>query len=290
MINKLILGTVQFGLPYGINNTIGQPKESDVFKILDYAFEQGINVLDSANAYGSSLNIISSYHRAHKNKFNLISKFHVNNNSIIDSCNDELNKLGIDRFEGYLFHSFDDYVSCDNTIYNQLLKLKKENKLKKIGVSIYTNEQFEKVIYDENIDLIQFPFNMLDNNYQRGVLIIKAKAMGKELHSRSVFLQGLFFKEAKALPVLLTPLIKYLEKINEIALSFHYSIQQIALSYVLQNSMIDKVLFGVDSLQQLIINIDEALVKINPLCIEAINQIQVKEVELLNPANWIQKY
>ena len=51
---KLALGTAQFGLPYGINNQYGIPKDDELYKIFLLAKQFGISVLDSAQAYGNA--------------------------------------------------------------------------------------------------------------------------------------------------------------------------------------------------------------------------------------------
>ena len=63
MSNKLILGTVQFGLKYGINNTIGKPKKNEVLNLLKFAYNSGIRVLDTAEAYGNAHQLIGNYHK-----------------------------------------------------------------------------------------------------------------------------------------------------------------------------------------------------------------------------------
>ena len=75
--NKLILGTVQFGLDYGINNKQGQVSERSIKEILDLAFENGINILDTAEGYGDSQERIGNYHKNSSNIFNIVTKFHA---------------------------------------------------------------------------------------------------------------------------------------------------------------------------------------------------------------------
>ncbi|HWY34631.1 MAG TPA: aldo/keto reductase, partial [Nitrosopumilaceae archaeon] len=160
--------------------------------------------------------------------------------------------------------------------------------VKKIGVSVYGNEQFQEAARDERIDLIQFPYNLLDNFSQRGENIRKAKEAGKELHVRSVFLQGLFFMEESKIPEKIKPLKPWLKEIHEIAKEAEMSVQELAMSYVLQNSSIDKVLIGVDSQEQLESNIDivTKMKNIPFKTLKQIDQLDVMEVELLSPVNW----
>ena len=69
---KIALGTVQFGFSYGISNTSGRTEEDQVLKILDYAWKNGINTLDTARDYGDSERIIGKF----KNEFawNIVTK------------------------------------------------------------------------------------------------------------------------------------------------------------------------------------------------------------------------
>ena len=38
--NKLVIGTAQFGMDYGIANVNGKPKHKQIFDILDLAWEK----------------------------------------------------------------------------------------------------------------------------------------------------------------------------------------------------------------------------------------------------------
>ena len=73
---ELCLGTVQFGMKYGINNTLGQPSEENVFEMLDTAFENGIRVIDTARAYGTAETVLGRYFASGKNVYTvkIISK------------------------------------------------------------------------------------------------------------------------------------------------------------------------------------------------------------------------
>lgn len=59
--NKIVLGTAQLGLDYGIANKIGKPEENKAFEIMKYAVENGINYFDTAYSYGNSEIIIRKF-------------------------------------------------------------------------------------------------------------------------------------------------------------------------------------------------------------------------------------
>jgi len=54
MNTRLALGTVQFGLNFGISNKTGQAPQHDIVKLLNKSRLSGVNVLDTAISYGES--------------------------------------------------------------------------------------------------------------------------------------------------------------------------------------------------------------------------------------------
>jgi len=289
MVNKVILGTVQFGLDYGVNNINGIPSDAGISEILDLAFEKGIRYLDTAEAYGDSQNRIGKYHRTSSNKFNVITKFSSKERSLPNDIEQRiisnLNILNIQSLYCYMYHSFKDFELYFGLHQKSLLRLKSKGKIKKIGVSVYSNKELEKVLDFKDIDLIQLPFNLLDNNQLRSDALCKAKIMGVEIHSRSVFLQGLFFKSISDISSNLYKLSPYLDKINQLKIKWNLTTEEIALKYVLNKSYIDNVLIGVDSPTQLLSNLS-AICRDSLIPHEEIDNILVLEQELLSPVNW----
>lgn len=286
MSDKLILGTVQFGLKYGINNSLGKPEKESVFDILSYAYENGIKYLDTAELYGNAHELIGEFHKTHPTKkYNVITKFsHSIEGSLDNKINSYLNQLGIDYLEAILFHSFDSYINHRSQL-TDFVKLK-STRVKYIGVSVYTNEQMDEVIDDINIDIIQMPFNLFDNLNLRGELLKKAKSKNKIVHTRSAFLQGLFFMKKENPNNTILKLEKEIDLLQNISFETGYSIGEIALKYCIQQQSIDGVLIGVDSLEQLKENILFSKSQINEKIIDRISTIKIKNTELLNPTMW----
>jgi len=286
MISKLILGTVQFGLNYGINNTEGKPEKKAVFEILSSAYENGIRYLDTAELYGNAHDLIGEFHNLNpSNKFQIITKFpHDFEESLDLKINTYLKHLNVETLHAILFHSFDSYLKHKELI-GEILKLK-NNKIKNLGVSVYTNEEMNEVIDDINIDIIQIPFNLFDNLYIKGKLLEKAKAKNKIIHTRSAFLQGLFFMKKDNPNTIRIKLENELDVINDISLKSSINIGSIALNYCLLQPTIDGVLIGVDSLEQLNENIFFSNQNIPFKYLDQINNIKIDNFELLNPSMW----
>ncbi len=275
-MSKIVLGTVQFGLQYGVNSA-GRPSEEAVKGILAEAAKGGISTLDTSSAYGNSEEILGECVTPEEN-FKIVSKYPKGETPVKEMFNASLKRLKVDSLYGYLLHHFEVYKS-NPKVWDEFIALKNSDKVKKIGFSLYTPEELEFILDNKSpFDLIQVPFNIFDKKFLPYMKELHDK--GVEIHVRSTFLQGLFFKDRNALPEKLKPMKKYLLQLDEFSKASGLSISEIALNYNLQNPYIDGVLIGVDNVEQLQMNLNS--VKDTPIDIE----VEVKEQELLNPVNW----
>jgi aryl-alcohol dehydrogenase-like predicted oxidoreductase len=285
--DKIILGTVQFGLEYGINNRAGKPGQTAVASILDLAFKNNICTLDTAEAYGNSHEVIGNYHRSSSNKFNIITKYSASRHDLPPGLEDRIRRnlktLGVDSLSGYMYHSAKDFETHYKSFQHDIKSLKDEGLIQKFGVSVYTNNELENLL-PYPIDFIQLPFNLLDNHFQRGELLAIAKKKGIEVHTRSAFLQGLFFM--KHLPEKLMPLKSYLDKLNNLAETYKIGLADMALNYAIMQKNIDQVLIGVDTEEQLKKNLNALRFEMPAELASQLDIVNVKETELLNPSNW----
>lgn len=285
---KLILGTVQFGLDYGINNPKGQLSTNESAKILAGALEGGIQCLDTAAGYGSSEEVIGAFVREQEQlPFDIITKFSVTAGlGPKGSLKKSLSRLQVDCLDTILFHSFQHYQQSTGHL-EEIESCVAEGLVKKIGVSVYTNEELEALITADDIAVIQAPFNLFDNDAKRGAIFQALKDSGKEVHTRSVFLQGLFFKSYESFPTLLKPLIEPLKVLRALCKKYDTDMASLALCYSLSKPYLDRVLIGVDSLAQLEANLS---ILGNPVIGEMLEEIDatinVRQMNLLNPALW----
>ncbi|MEO8171647.1 MAG: aldo/keto reductase [Sediminibacterium sp.] len=282
---NIILGTVQFGLAYGINNQSGKPSENTVFQILQQAGNLGIDTLDTADAYGNAITLIGKFHKENETRFKVNTKFiGTDYTSIYSELERSLEVLGIASVETLFYHSYKDYAAAPQLI-GELQKLKTKGLVNRIGLSVYSNTEFETAINDAGIDVIQLPFNLLDNYRRRKKYLQLAKAKQKQIQVRSVFLQGLFFKNINELPEVLVPLKPYLQKLYSIAEEAKISMESLCLRYVNSHPEIDGLIIGVDNVDQLNSNFVQMTTLPEEFC-RMIDEIEVKETELLYPYNW----
>jgi aryl-alcohol dehydrogenase-like predicted oxidoreductase len=286
--NKLILGTVQMGLKYGINNINGKISREECNKIFEKAFESNIRILDTAEAYGNSHDIIGKFHENNPNfKFKVNTKLanNIDLKQIDGKISNYLKELHIDQIETLMFHGYNSYHK-NKLLIEKMVSLKKMDVIKNIGVSIYTNAEIESILNDDNVSVIQLPFNLLDNMTQKNNLLTQIKKSGKISQSRSAFLQGIFFKDLNKKNKIIDQLKKELIQLKNLTIKYKCSMQELALSYCLCQKEIDNVLIGVDSSEQLVKNISAAKFKIDINLINEINKIKVENVDLINPSLW----
>jgi aryl-alcohol dehydrogenase-like predicted oxidoreductase len=289
-VNKLILGTVQMGLDYGINNKIGKINENKAIEILEYAFSQGVRVIDTAEAYGTSHQVIGHYHKLNpSHSFKIITKIpkNINNNLLQSKVNQYLNELKISNIHLLMCHDFETYRN-DDELSDWLIYNKGSDYIEKVGVSVYTNSQVMNLLDGtKKLDVIQLPFNLLDNNFQRADVL---KSMNSECvitHTRSPFLQGMFFLDQENDNEVYKSLLPYISELYKIANSVGITMHSMALLYSIQNALINNVIIGVDSIDQLKLNLQTISdCFLSEEVIKRIDSIVVHNVDLLNPSLW----
>jgi aryl-alcohol dehydrogenase-like predicted oxidoreductase len=283
-LNKIVLGTVQFGLNYGINNNSVIPNNSSIEEILNFSYQNNIHFLDTANIYGNAQVKLGLYHNQ---RFNIISKFPYvrNKDEFAFAFKNTLSQLNVNSIYAYLAHDANNLIKYPE-LWSLLKVEKSKSKVKKIGFSLYTPEQLLQLL-DLNIipDIVQLPYSLLDRKFEEYLPILRSK--GVEIHSRSVFLQGLYFINPFNLSNKLIGLKNELIQLNKICNDFHIDMNSLALSFVLSNENIDKIVIGIDNINQLKMNYHFfKSFKMNNKIISLVNKINVSNVELLNPSNW----
>jgi aryl-alcohol dehydrogenase-like predicted oxidoreductase len=281
---KLALGTVQFGLPYGINNQFGMPTDDELEAIFSLAKEAGIEILDTAQVYGNAEERIG---KLSNHEFLVITKFknlkspYPFHTELFES----LLKLKSNSVYAYMAH--DGNLLIENPSWWEGLKLAKNKGLiKKIGYSLYSVDQLEGLFAKNMIpDIIQFPFNILDRSFES--FLPKLASLGVEIHTRSVYLQGLLQIDSTQIPNRFRQLQPHLTLIREIAKRNQLTMGQICLGFVINNELINKVVIGIDNLSQLSENISNCRTTIlSKSIMNELYSIEVEDKSILNPTNW----
>ncbi|WPY99710.1 aldo/keto reductase [Christiangramia sp. OXR-203] len=269
---KVGLGTVQFGLPYGISNKAGQTDSIEVTKILKTAKTYKIQVLDSASAYGNSEDVLGQNDLS---SFKMVSKFMPDSlEDISDQLETSLEKLGIQKLHGYLAHRPLNILE-NPAQWDKLLEFKSKSKVDKIGFSLNEPMELEQLIDKGYIpDLIQVPYNYFDRRFEPYIKDLKKE--GCEIHTRSAFLQGLFFMNPNRLDDFFEEV-----KLPISQLQKKEFLNGALLKFAVQQPFIDRVIIGVETNKQLVENLTNLeLASILPELQYKINE------NILIPSRW----
>jgi aryl-alcohol dehydrogenase-like predicted oxidoreductase len=290
---KLGLGTAQFGFNYGISNWRAQTPRSEVEKILAYAAEKGICVLDTAPAYGSSEAVIGELLPSRHN-FQIVTKTRpctctrvgaTVQKELITTFHQSLENLRQSKLYGLLVHHTDDlFLRGGEGYIDALCQLKAEGLVEKIGVSIYTSEQIDALAERFMPDLVQVPINLLDQRLIQSGHLAQLAAAGVEIHARSVFLQGLLLMDANDLPAYFDPIKYHLQTLYRELDSKRISRVTAALDFVMRQKEISAVVAGVAALSELV-DVVSAAASL-PLHGMDYSRWALSESGFLNPFEW----
>jgi len=244
---KLALGTAQFGLDYGINNSRGKIPEEEAYEILRYCLQNRILVLDTAYSYGQSEEVIGRFLRENNSNFKIASKSSARNSYELERCFFEsLNRLNLKKIYGYLIHNFKTFTETTE-IWDTLKRLRQQGQVEKIGFSLYYPEEAEYILEKRiEANLIQVPFSIFDQRFSNIFPLLKMR--GIEIHTRSVFLQGLVFKKPEELDSGFCEIKDKLLFLQTTCRVMNIPLTAMCINFAHSNPYIDRVIVGVDSL------------------------------------------
>ena len=284
---KLALGTAQFGLKYGIANQQGQVSRDEAKATLDLARTSDMDTLDTAIAYGDSEQRLGEIGIQ---DWQVVSKLPAIPEDcddiakwMIAAVQDSLGRLRVEKLHGLLLHQPQQLLEKNgDKLYRALQQLKRDGLVQKIGISIYDPSELDILCNRYQLDLVQAPFNIMDQRLIATGWLSRLAGQGTELHVRSVFLQGLLLikpndrlRKFDRWGTLWSKWDEWLEYTGMTPL-------QACLRYVLSFSQISKVIVGVNNSLQL----KEILMSAAGPSPQIPDELRTSDLELVNPANW----
>jgi aryl-alcohol dehydrogenase-like predicted oxidoreductase len=255
-------------------------------EILKFCDEQQIRVLDTASVYGNAEIVLGEAIQELNVSFDIITKLHsANDQSIAELVVKSRNQLKQDSLYGLLYHSYEEYKRSPERL-EELIHLKKTGIVQKIGFSLYCPEQVEELLGNKvQFDLVQVPYSVFDQRFDKVFEILKDNDI--EIHTRSCFLQGLFFKNEDSLGDHFSSIKIKLKELKQIFEGSKIPLAAGLLNFALLNSHIDKVVIGVDSLNNLKDNLDGIKFLDQTVSIyERIKEFREEDLNILLPMNW----
>lgn len=291
------LGTVQFGMDYGIQ---GARRLSDekINRIIEYALNHGIHTFDTASVYGEAENVIGHYLRHRSDSVwdvHLISKLDSAAFDYVpkkrwgeiakEHARKSMDTLGIDQFDTYLLHNAA-YI-FDRDAVRALDEVREMGLTKKIGVSVYTPSEAMKALEYDEIKAVQVPYNVFDHRLDKCGFFDWIKDRDIDIYVRSTLLQGLLTMDIECLPPKMEFAKKYLQSFAEICARYSVTHLQAAIGYIKKHEGINYIVFGVDNLEQLkeYIFVDSENIS-DDMVDELSNEFENVEEKLVNPTLW----
>lgn len=254
--SRLALGTAQFGIPYGVANAGGQVPATVAASILTRAAHSRVDTIDTAVAYGSSESVLGS---CGMSGWRIITKLPPLPPGIDDvgrwvdrEIRGSLARLGVDRVDAVLLHRSADVLDLHGAGYRRALMAAKDAELTSaIGVSIYSPAELDALWPVFRPDIVQAPLNVLDRRLIQSGWLSRLALAGVRVHTRSVFLQGLLLMPADKRPAYFRPWSGILDAWVEWYRGEGCTALSAALGFPLAQSEIERIVVGVDSLDQL---------------------------------------
>ncbi len=298
---KLCLGTVQFGLDYGIREQ-KKPSLDDAIKILDYAVHNGIDNIDTAFAYGNAEDVVGEFlnkKTISRDKLFIISKFKPNElddvkpedykKIISENLEKQLKRLHTDYLDSYMFHS--SRYAFDEEKLKAMYEVKQEGKIRHCGVSVYYPEEAKICIESPYVDFIQLPSSIFDQRMKKeGIFDFALQNGSTQIHSRSAFIQGLILMNEDEIPPFLEKAKPIIRKIDVLCREYNLSKIELALLYVKQFEAISHLVFGVDNLEQLKENITFFKKDLSDSILQEIsNNFREIDASIFMPSLWVRE-
>ncbi len=285
--NRLALGTVQFGLPYGIANGHGQISTLEAESILNFATNSGIDTLDTAIAYGIAEQRLGEIGVMQWNVISKVPPIPATvdvSKWINEQIEASLSRLQIRSLHGLLLHHPIQLLGSNgDEIFASLSRAKESGLVHKIGISSYSEDEIDLVMSRYPLDLIQAPLNIFDRRLIESGCLERIDEAGIEFHARSIFLQGLLLVEKTKRPEKFAEWNSVWNQWDSWLIESHLTPLQACLGFVLAQQKVSRIVVGVDSCAHLkeILGATE-----HSPGIEFPPGFEVGDSRLLNPSNW----
>jgi len=287
---RLALGTVQFGLPYGVANTQGQVSYDEAEAMIGAMLTAGIDTIDTAIAYGEAETVLGHIGMS---GFRLISKVPALlepvlavDDWVVAQVEASLERLRVPRLSGLMLHSPDDLLGPHGSDLARGLRRAQDAGLaERIGLSVYSPEQLAILVDRLPLEIIQIPLNIFDRRFVETGWLDRLVADNVEVHARSVFLQGLLLMPSDRVPSKFAPFRSMIDDWHSWLASdaaAGRSTVQACLAHVASYPGISRLVVGSDNLAQLQDIINAATFA----PIRAPESLSSPANSLINPVQW----
>jgi aryl-alcohol dehydrogenase-like predicted oxidoreductase len=297
-VSRLGVGTAAFGLDrYGIPTPgEGSVEPAESIANIRRAVEGGVNLFDTAPAYGHSEELLGKALAEHKDCL-IATKVPIPENvdeisqselthRVNESLEESLRRLSREVLDVVQIHNATVPVLRQGGMVCCLERAREAGKLRYIGASVYGEEAALAAIRSEKIQVLQVALSLLDQR-MRDKVIPEATAAGVGVLTRSVLLKGTLTKRAQWLPPSLLALSQASERaVKELGTSWE-ALPSMALRFCLSVEGVHCVLSGVRNSAE----VEDCLAAcaagpIAPVLLAKAYGLGLSAEHLLNPSHW----
>lgn len=263
-VSEIAFGGVEIGMPYGIGKKGNEHmlSEREAVNLLHQALDMGINFFDTARLYGNSEHLIGQAFQSKREEVVLCTKCvhfkqedgsipkHAELKDIIEgSLRESLKALRTDYLDVFMLHSGEIDILENEDVQQIFSDLTQRGVTRSTGVSVYSPEE-TKVAIDSGIwNLIQLPFNLMDQRQAEYFDAATEKGIG--IVVRSVLLQGLLSERGRNLHPALGTVSRHIDKYQELLDDQYRDLPSLATKFALSFEQVSSVLVGIDSQEYL---------------------------------------
>lgn len=287
---KLGIGTVQFGLPYGIANAGAICTDNELNSILMLAHSNHLKIIDTAPGYGNAERRLGK--SGLTSNFNIVSKIeHLEDDDEaamkrqgIELIERSIVELCVQRLYGVICHDPKALVTEDGFKTLAVLEhIKAKNMCKKIGVSIYEVEDVSRIIRQGGIDLVQLPLNLFDQRFLTSGALAVLKANGIEIHIRSAFLQGLLLMPLDKVKIKKPEAYQAMLRLHQFSDDVNLTPLELSMHFIQSIAEVDHIIVGATNtrqLQEIITAMETDIASLD------YGHLSVNELAIIDPRKW----
>lgn len=261
--SNVILGTAQLGMNYGISNTHGRPSNEQANNLLSYAASQGVALLDTAQAYGASEDIIGDYSKTRFEVQTKVGRFPESDQDfgewLVSKVERSRNKISNHNLKTVFLHDSDQFQGeLRRRSISALHYLMREFPNLKLGASIYDPSEWQYLKEIEEISIYQIPFSILDRRFERSGIIQEMVDSGKSVQARSIYLQGLLLMNISQVPKYFHKWLYVIKDFHDFCRKVGVSPIQASSSFVMSNPIFEGILMGFNNMNEMQYFINES--------------------------------
>jgi len=293
-ISRLVLGTAQLGMNYGILNRTGQPDLKTTKSIVKTAWESGIREFDTAQSYGQSEKVLGRIIKdlGIASKAKVITKFapnldHSDRTALDKELKISMDNLGVESLYGMMLHREDMLDLWGKGLGRYLMGIVDSGRVTHVGVSVYSPEKAIQALNIESISMVQLPTNIIDRRFEKAGVFQLAGEVGKKIYIRSIFLQGLLLILPESLPEHMRCAAPVLNRLTWLAQDIGLKVMELCIGYIKHTFTHARLVFGAETQAQVRENLKCWNVAWPNELTQRI-QTEFKDVDemILNPSLW----